>query len=168
VWVADTACPDVDLEGVETVIRPAAVLPVGAATEILRCLERYDVARGGTWSATPGMWQRFDRPWNGPNGSRGDAHLVGTIAVVYDEPRRNEITIFKVNVTEAGVAARWTVERLCDDALAWVGLTLATCPRADLKAPPRPDPFHLPVQRGATLDAWSTSSSSATTSGGRG
>ncbi len=150
-------------------IRPAAVLGIAAATEIVRCLERYDVARGGTWSATPGMWQRFDRPWNGPNGMRGDAHLVGTIAVVYDEPRRNEITIFKVNVTDAGVAAGWTVERLCDDALGWAGLTLATCPRADLKPPPRPDPFHLPAQRtAATLDAWSTSSFSATTSGGRG
>lgn len=131
----------------DAVIRPAAVLGIAAATEIVRALERYDIANGGVWSATPGMWQRYDRPWNGPGGGRGTARLAGSIAVIYDEPRRNEITIYRVNVTEAGVAAGWTVERLCDDALAWVGLTLATFPRADLRPPPRPDPFHLPAQR---------------------
>lgn len=144
---------------IETVIRPAAVLGIAAATEILRCLERNDVARGGVWSATPGMWQRFDRPWSGPNGSRGGAQMVGSVAVIYDEPRRNEITIYKVSITPYGVDLGWTVERLCDDALSWVGLTLASCPRADLKAPPKPDPFHLPSQRaGATVPVWQTSS----------
>ena len=112
----------------EAVIRPAAVLGVGAATEILSALARYDVAAGGVWSATPGMWQRYDRPWNGPGGGRGTAQLAGSIAVIYDEPRRNEITIYRVNVTAAGVAAGWTVERLCDDALTWVGLTLGDLP----------------------------------------
>ena len=132
-------------------IRPAAVLGIAAATEVVRALERNDVGRGGVLSATPGMWQRYDQPWNGPAGSRGAAALAGSIAVIYDEPRRNEITIYRVNVTTHGIAAGWTVERLCDDALSWVGLTLATCPRADLVAPPRPDPFHLrmPAQRGA-------------------
>ena len=153
----------------EAVIRPAAVLGVAAATEILRALSRCDVAAGGVWSATPGMWQRYDRPWNAPGGGRGSAELAGSIAVIYDEPRRNEITIYRVNVTPAGVAAGWTVERLCDDALSWVGLTLATCPRADLKAPPAPDPFRarVPEQR-ATVAPWSTSWSSATTSGASG
>lgn len=144
---------------IETVIRPAAVLGIAAATEILRCLERQDVARGGVWSATPGMWQRFDRPWNGQGGSRGTAQMVGSMAVVYDEPRRNEITIYKASITPYGVDAGWTVDRLCDDALTWAGLTLATCPRADLKVPPRRDPFHVPAQRGErTLTAWQTSS----------
>ncbi|HEU0130865.1 MAG TPA: hypothetical protein VFQ85_07725 [Mycobacteriales bacterium] len=156
------------MTGVESVIRPAAILGIAAATEILRCLEQFDVSRGGVWSATPGMWQRFDRPWNGPSGSRGGAVMVGSIAVVYDEPRRNEITIYKVNVTDPGLALGWTVDRLCDDALAWAGLTLATCPRATLRQPPRADPFHLPAQRGVTLDAWSTSSYSATRSGAGG
>lgn len=139
----------------DLVIRPAAVLGIAAAAEIIRALERHDVAKGGVWSATPGMWQRFDRPWDGESGGRGRAQLAGSIAVVYDEPRRNEITIYRANVTAAGLAAGWTVERLCDDALSWAGLTLATCPRADLKAPPRPDPFHLPAQRGAlSVPSW--------------
>lgn len=136
--------------GMEAVIRPAAVLGVAAATEVLSILERNDVSRGGVWSATPGMWQRYDRPWDGESGLRGNSVLVGSIAVIYDEPRRNEITIYRVNVTPHGTEAGWTVERLCDDALSWVGLTLATCPRADLVAPPRPDPFHvrMPTPRG--------------------
>jgi hypothetical protein len=134
----------------EAVIRPAAVLGVAAATELVRVLEQHDVANGGVWNATPGMWQRYDRPWNGPGHSRGTAQLAGSIAVVYDEPRRNEITIYRVNVTPAGTAAGWTVERLCDDALSWVGLTLATCPRAVMAAAPPPDPFRprpVPDQR---------------------
>lgn len=136
-------------------IRPAAVLGLAAAAEVIRALERHDIANGGVWSATPGMWQRFDRPWNGPAGGRGTAQLAGSIAVIYDEPRRNEITIYRVNVTPAGLAAGWDVERLCDDALSWVGLTLATCPRADLRPPPKPDPFHLPAQRDAgSVPSW--------------
>jgi hypothetical protein len=147
----------------EAVIRPAAVLGVAEATEVIRTLERLDVSKGGVWSATPGMWQRYTRPWDGAAGMRGTSELAGSIAVIYDEPRRNEITIYRVNVTPAGLAAGWNVERLCDDALTWVGLTLGTCPRADIKPPPKADPFHLPRQRqpedGRTLSAWLTSSS---------
>ena len=150
----------------DAVIRPAAVLGIAAATEIVATLERNDVARGGVWSATPGMWQRFDRPWGGLGGTRGNSELVGSIAVIYDEPRRNEITIYRATVTPYGVAAGWDVERLCDDALTWAGLTLATCPRADLKAPPKADPFHVPAPR--TLSTWETSLSSVTRSGAAG
>ena len=132
----------------DAVIRPAAVLGIAAATDILRALERLDVSNGGVWSATPGMWQRFDRPWNGPGGGRGTAQLAGSIAVIYDEPRRNEITIYRATVTPAGVELGWTVERLCDDALTWAGLTLATCPRAALKAPPTSDPFRAAARSG--------------------
>lgn len=130
-------------------IRPAAILGVAEAAAIVRALEHYDVGNGGLWSATPGMWQRYTTPWDGPGGGRGNSVLAGSIAVIYDEPRRNEITIYRVNVTPQGLSAGWTVESLCDDALAWVGLTLATCPRADLHAPPRPDPFHarMPTPR---------------------
>ena len=132
----------------ERVIRPAAVLGITEATAIVRALERADVARGGVWSATPGMWQRFDRPWDGANGSRGTASLVGSVAVVYDAPRRHEILIFRATVTEAGRALGWTPDRLCDDALASAGLSLATCPRAELYDVPVSDPFRVPSQRG--------------------
>ena len=51
---------------------------------------------------------------------------------MYDSPHRHEITIYKVTVTEHGLDQGWTVESLCDDALIWAGLTIATCPRAEL------------------------------------
>ena len=126
---------------VERIIRPSAILPAAAAAQVVRALEERDVSRGGLWNATPTLWQRFDRAWNGSGGLRGTAKLLGSIAVMYDQPVRNQITVYKVSVTEDGVAAGYTVDRLCDEALGYAGYTLATCPRATLGAPPPPDPF---------------------------
>lgn len=123
-----------------TVIRPSAVLAERLARVVLIELEARDVSHGGVWSASTGVWQRYDVPWDGPGGMRGRAQLVGTIGVVYGTPSKHDVTIFRATVTEPGVAAGWTVERLCDEALQFVDLTLATCPRASLP-PVAPDPF---------------------------
>jgi len=123
------------------IIRPAAVLPEQAAAKVLRQLQRLNVAVGGVWSASSSLWQRYDRPWDGPGGTRGLAALIGSISVVYDSPRRHAITVYKVTVTEHGRAEMWNVESLCDDALSHAGLILAACPRASLGAPPLRDPF---------------------------
>jgi len=125
----------------ERIIRPAAVLPEREACALVALLERNDVSRGGLWNASTSLWQRYSGPWDGLAGTRGHSDLVGSIAVMYDRPARHEITIYKVTMSDQGLQAGWTVERLCDDALAWVGLTLPTCPRADLLPPPPPDPF---------------------------
>jgi hypothetical protein len=124
-----------------TVIRPSAVLPERAARAVVQELQRRDVSEGGVWSATAGLWQRYDRPWDGPGGTRGAAQLVGSIAAAYGTPSKYDITIYRVTTTEHGRNVGWTVERLCDDALQHADLTLATCPRADLVTPPNPDPF---------------------------
>ena len=124
-----------------TVIRPSAVLAEQAARAVVKELESRDVSRGGVWSASSGLWQRYDAPWNGPGGTRGAAQLVGTIAAVYGTPNKYDITLYRVTTTEHGRAVGWTVEALCDDALQYADLTLATCPRAALVAPPSPDPF---------------------------
>lgn len=124
-----------------TVIRPSAVLGERAARDVVRELERRDVSRGGPWNASPGLWQRYNAPWNGAQGGPGTAYLVGTIAAVYGTPSKYAITIYRVTTTERGRAEGWDVESLCDDALQYAGLTLATCPRAELAAPPTPDPF---------------------------
>lgn len=133
-----------------TIIRPAAILPVAAAAEILAALQEADVSRGGVWNATPGVWQRYTCAWDGEAGRRGSAELAGSIAVIYDRPRRNEITVFKATVTEAGRQLGLTPELLCDEALGEAHLSLRTCPRADLESPPGPDPFQpgdIPRQR---------------------
>jgi hypothetical protein len=145
------------------IIRPAAVLPEQAAIRILDALRMGDVSRGGMWNATSALWQRYSKPWDALTGLRGDAELVGTICVAYDTPTRFTITVYRVTVTAAGVAAGWSVTRLCDDAFGYGGLTLANCPRAELRAPSRGDPFYearsaLPRQNfpahDVTADRW--------------
>ena len=122
-------------------IRPSAVLKEAAARVVVAELVRRDVSRGGVWNASPGLWQRYDVPWDGPLNAPGSSRLVGSIAAVYGTPGKYDITIYRVTTSEHGRANGWTVEALCDDALQHAGLTLATCPRADLVAPPTPDPF---------------------------
>ena len=123
------------------IIRPAAVLKEQEAARVLAELEQLDVSKGGAWNVVPGLWQRYDRPWDGEGGMMGSARLMGTIGVIYGSPSRHDITIYRVTVTVDGSAAGWSVESLCDDALSFVGLTLADCPRADLLSPPMSDPF---------------------------
>ena len=131
----------VDEGVVSEVIRPAAILPEGATRDVLMQLALHDVRVGGLWQADPSVWRRFDRPWDGQDGGPGDAALLGTIQVAYGIPTRYEITIFRATISELGHASGWTVESLCDEALGYGGLTLATCPRASLAAPPRPFRF---------------------------
>jgi hypothetical protein len=128
---------------VTTVIRPSAILAAAVATQIVRELETRDVSKGGVWSASPGLWQRYDHAWDGPGGTHGNAKLVGSIGAVYGTPNKYDITIYRATITDHGVSTGWTVEGLCDDALQYGDLTLATCPRASL-AGVKPDPFHKP------------------------
>ncbi len=122
------------------VIRPSAVLDAKLATQIVRELESRDVSRGGLWSATPGLWQRYDHPWDGPGGTHGTAKLVGSIGAIYGSPSKYDITIYRVTVTQHGLTQGWSVTALCDDALQYVDLTLATCPRIQMTSASR-DPF---------------------------
>lgn len=126
---------------VSEVIRPAAILPEQATREVLMQLALNDVRVDGLWQADPAVWRRYDRPWDGEDGGPGGANLLGTIQVAYGVPTRYEITIFRVTVSELGDRVGWTVTSLCDEALGYGGLTLATCPRASLAAPPRPFRF---------------------------
>jgi hypothetical protein len=130
------------------VLRPAAVLPRYEAMRVVSGLNARDVAKGGQWNVTPGVWQRYDRPWDGIAGATGTARLVGTIGSAYGLPTRYEITIFRVTLTAHGLKCGWSVDSLCDDALVHAGLTLARCPRTQLSSPPEYDPFRVPRQAG--------------------
>src|SRR5690242_14188160 len=81
-----------------TVIRPSAVLAERDAKRVLDALEERDVSTGGMWSASVGMWQRYDKPWEG--GHKGESKLIGTIGTVYGTPSKYDITIFRVTVTD--------------------------------------------------------------------
>jgi hypothetical protein len=131
------------MSDVGVVLRPAAVLPRTEAEKVVEALTALDVSKGGVWNVNPGLWQRYDSPWDGPGGMMGSSQLVGTIGSAYGSPTRYEITLYRVTLTTYGVENGWTVDKLCDDALAHAGLSLANCPRAALTAPPELDPFHL-------------------------
>jgi hypothetical protein len=128
---------------VTEVIRPAAVLSEANARKVLDGLTADDVRSGGRWHAEPGCWRLFERPWKNRNErSAQDAGLIGSIQVAYGMPTRYEITIFRATVTLEGTRSGYTVESLCDEALKYADLTLASCPRIDLQPPPRP--FRMP------------------------
>jgi hypothetical protein len=124
-------------DGVVTeVIRPAAIVPEDAARRVMMELALHDVRMGGQWWSEPTLWKRFDKPWDGSDGGAGSAELLGTMQIAYGVPTRYEITIFRATITRIGGQHGLTVNSLCDDALSFGGLTLATCPRADLNTPP--------------------------------
>jgi hypothetical protein len=125
----------------ERVIRPAAVVPQRAARAIMAWLGDRDVTRGGCWAHDVTYVKRFSGPFDGPSGMRGSARLLGSIHIVWDS---YDATIYRVSVTDDGAADGMTVDRLCDEVLAVAGLTLASCPRADLAPAPVPDPFRRP------------------------
>jgi hypothetical protein len=120
------------------VIRPAAVLSESAARHILAGLAEDDVRDEGCWLTSPGVWERYDRPWAQDAKDSGDALHLGTVRSIYDSPQRYFVTIFRVSITPAGLQAGWTVDSLCDDALKHASLTLADCPRAALSVAPLP------------------------------
>ena len=122
----------------DRVIRPAAVLPDRAAREIMAWLADVDVTRGGCWMHDVSYIKRFSGPFDGVAGMRGSAVLLGSLHITWD---KYAVTIFRANVTDEGAARGLTVDALCDEVLGVVGLTLATCPRAELVAAPAPDPF---------------------------
>lgn len=134
---ADLLLSEAYSEGTVTeIIRPAAIVPEEAARSILVELAMRDVRNGGMWQSKPSLWSRWDRTWNGASNVTG-AELIGSIEVAYGTPSRYEITIYRVTVTKLGAENGWTVTTLCDEALALGGLTLAACPRANLRpAPP--------------------------------
>jgi hypothetical protein len=125
-------------EGLVTqVLRPSAVLPEAAARAVLGGLAQRDARTGGCWVTEPTLWRRFDGPWDEPD-SPGSSELLGAIQVAYGTPTRYQITIYRCTLTLYGLGHGLTVETLCNEALGFGGLDLASCPRADLTPPPQP------------------------------
>jgi hypothetical protein len=122
------------------VIRPAAIVPEVATRAILVELSLRDIHNGGVWSADPANWSRYDGPWRSQHDA-GDAALLGSIQVAYGTPTKYEITLYRATITKQASEMGWTVVRLCDEALSYGGLDLATCPRASLNVPPKPFKF---------------------------
>ncbi len=126
-----------DDSAISEVIRPAAVLPENAARAVLSALLLRDARAGGRWIAEPTSWRRYDDEWPAGSALPCHANLMGTLQVIYGSPSRYEVTVFRVTITSLGAAQGWTVSALCDEAFGYGGLTLDSCPRAELATPPR-------------------------------
>lgn len=116
---------------VAEVIRPAAVLHESAARLILLELAGREVRAGGVWYVENSLWRRYARPWQaGETGADATTHaLAGTIQVAFGTPSPQEMTVYRATVTRRGADLGLTAEGLCDEALAFGGLTLAGCRR---------------------------------------
>jgi hypothetical protein len=126
------------------IIRPAAVINMTAARELVAWLNANSIEKGGVWNVgtSTGIWQRYDKKWGGPFGARGDSQLVGTVYVTYDKPRQHEVVIHRVQITDHGLMLGWTSTKLVDEALRQVGLDIDSCPRDEsLPSSYGPDPF---------------------------
>jgi len=122
---------------VSEIIRPAAIVPEDAARAILAALNERSIEKGGHWVATARQWYRYNVPGVNETGAPY-GRLVGCIEAIYGATTRYEVTLYRVTVTPVGTEAGWTVERLCDEPLSYGGLSLASCPRAQMQPPPKP------------------------------
>ena len=129
-------CEAFDQGAITEVIRPSVRLDECAARAVLFELVLCDVRSGGFWDASPSLWKHYDAPW-ARHDDPSSANLLGSIQVAYGTPTKYEITIYRVTVTADGSRAGWTVEALCNQALGFAGLTLASCPRVVLAPPPK-------------------------------
>ncbi len=121
-------------------VRPALVLAERETRELLASATRNDVGLEGRFSAGPAGIQVWDGPFNGPNGTHGEAKHLGSVDWSYDTPAKHYVTIYRVMVTQAGVDAGATTLSILSDVLALGGLA-ADGNRITLPAPPARDPF---------------------------
>jgi len=89
-------------------------------------------------ASSVGVWRRYAGPWSPGADGPGSAIQLGTVSCVYDSPSRYSVTVFRVSLTIFGLHQEWTTQLLCDEAFAYAGLTLASCPRATLMPVPPP------------------------------
>lgn len=121
-------------------VRPAMVLPEREGRALISAAAREDVSSGGRFSAGPAGIQLWSGAWNGAGGSKGDAVHHGSVDWSYDTPVRHYITIYRVLVTAAGVAAGETTNSVLARVLSLAGLSLEG-DRVTLPVPPPRDPF---------------------------
>lgn len=124
----------------ESMVRPALVLPEREGRALLLAAQREDVSRGGCYSAGPAGVQVWSGPWEGVGGSHGSAAHLGSVDWSYDTPVRHYITVYRVLVTAEGVRVGETTASLLGRVLGLAGLNSAG-EVLSLPVPPPRDPF---------------------------
>lgn len=121
-------------------VRPALVLAERETRELLDVATRYDVGRGGRFSAGPAGIQVWSGPFDGPNGAHGSAVHLGSVDWSYDTPVRHYATVYRAMVTANGVAAGETTETILHAVLQLAGIPMQGS-TVTMPAPPPRDPF---------------------------
>ncbi len=121
-------------------VRPALVLAEKEARDLLQTATAYDVTRGGRFSAGPAGIQVWSGPWDGPNGTHGQAVHLGSVDWSYDTPVRHYATVYRAMVTTFGLDAGESTSTILDKVLRLAGLSADGC-RLEMPMPPARDPF---------------------------
>lgn len=121
-------------------VRPSLVLAERETRELLAGAALQDVGQGGQFAAGPAGIQLWTGPFDGPNGTHGDAVHLGSVDWSYDTPTKHYVTIYRVMVTQGGLDAGETVLSVMTRVLALSGIS-ADGNRITLPAPPARDPF---------------------------
>jgi len=121
-------------------VRPALVLPERETRELLAEATRLDVGAGGCFSAGPAGIQVWTGPFDGPNGSHGNAIHLGSVDWSYNTPVKHYATIYRAMVTTHGVTAGETTASILARVLGLTGLSIEG-DRITLPIPPPRDPF---------------------------
>jgi hypothetical protein len=121
-------------------VRPALVLGDGETRDLLDAAQRADVAHGGHFQASPAGIQVWDRPWDGPGGTPGNAVHLGTVDWALDTPMRHYSTIYRALVTQAGLDRGESPVTVLYAVLGLSGIAIDGSQVTEPAPPPR-DPF---------------------------
>jgi hypothetical protein len=121
-------------------VRPALVLPELQARALLDASSRDDIMAGGCFSAGPAGIQVWSGPFDGADGSRGTAILLGSIDWTYDTPAKHWALIYRAMVTQDGIEHGETTTSVLARVLGLTGLSIEG-DRVQLPMPPVRDPF---------------------------
>jgi hypothetical protein len=95
---------------------------------------------GGCFSAGPAGIQVWSGPFDGPDGTRGNAILLGSIDWTYDTPAKHWALIYRAMVTQDGIEHGETTTSVLAKVLGLTGLSIEG-DRVQLPMPPVRDPF---------------------------
>jgi hypothetical protein len=121
-------------------VRPALVLPELQARALLDAANHEDVLSDGCFSAGPAGIQRWNGPFNGPDGTKGTALHLGSVDWTYDTPAKHWALIYRAMVTQDGIEAGETTLSILLSVLGLTGLSIEG-DRVQLATPPARDPF---------------------------
>jgi hypothetical protein len=121
-------------------VRPALVLPELQARALLDASSRDDIMAGGCFSAGPAGIQVWSGPFDGADGARGTAILLGSVDWTYDTPAKHWALIYRAMVTQDGIEHGETTTSVLARVLALTGLSIEG-DRVQLPMPPVRDPF---------------------------